>query len=68
VPFVQGRLRGEPLSVAIETQCEHCSQPIHIEIDSELACRVEEEGADPLAFVPIMDFSKLADRCITDAF
>jgi hypothetical protein len=41
---------------------------MHIEIDSELACRVEEEGADPLAFVPIMDFSKLADRCITDAF
>jgi hypothetical protein len=41
---------------------------MHIEIDSELGCRVEEEGADPLTFVPMVDFSKLADRCITDAF
>jgi hypothetical protein len=68
VPFVQGQLRGEPLSVAISTECEHCSQPIHIEIDSELGCRVQEEEADPLTFVPLVDFSKLTDPCITDAF
>ena len=41
---------------------------MHIEIDSELRCRVQEEGADPLTFVPMVDFSKLTDPCITDAF
>ena len=41
---------------------------MHIEIDAELECRVEEEGTDPLIFVPLVDFSKLTDRCITDAF
>jgi hypothetical protein len=68
VPFVQGQLRGEALSVAITTECEHCSQPMHIEIDSELGCRVEEKGADPLTFFPIVDFHGLTDPCITDAF
>ncbi len=68
MPFVQGQLRGEPLSVVIETECEHCSQPMHIEIDSELGCRVEEEGADPLTFFPLLDLHRLSDRCITDAF
>jgi hypothetical protein len=41
---------------------------MHIEIDSELGCRVEEEGADPLTFFPLVDFAKLTDPCITDAF
>ena len=41
---------------------------MHIDIDSELRCRVLENGADPLTFVPMVDFSKLADPCITDAF
>jgi hypothetical protein len=41
---------------------------MHIEIDSELGCRVEEEGADPLIFFPVVDFDGLTDPCITDAF
>jgi hypothetical protein len=68
VPFVQGQLRGERLSVAVTTECEHCSQPMHIEMDSEGGFRVQEEGADPLTFVPMVDHSKLTDPCITDAF
>jgi hypothetical protein len=55
--------------VVISTECEHCRQPMHIEIDSDLRCRVREDGAEPLAFVPLVeDFAKLADPCITDAF
>ena len=54
--------------MVITTQCEHCSQPMHIEIDSELVCRVQEEGADPLTSIPMVDPSKLTDPCITDAF
>jgi hypothetical protein len=41
---------------------------LHLEIDSELRWRVEEVGADPLIFVPFVDFDKLADPSIIDAF
>jgi hypothetical protein len=65
---VQGRLREEYLSFAIETSCAHCGQPIHIEMDSELKYRVVEEGAAPLVHVPMVDLHKLEDPSIIDAF
>jgi len=65
---VQGQLRGEDLSFTIETSCAHCGEPIHIEMDSELNYRVVEEGADPLIHVPMVDFDKLDDPSIIDAF
>ena len=67
-PFVQGRLRGKPLSIVAKTECAHCGQSLHIEIDSEMRCRVEEQGADPWIFVPDVDFSKLTEPSITDVF
>ena len=68
LPFVQGQLRKELFSVTIETECAHCAQPIHVEIDSELSYRVEEAGADPLVFSPQVDFDKLGEPSIIDAF
>ena len=68
MPFVQGHLRDEYLSVSIVTECAHCHRPLHLEIDSELECRVLEEGANPLVFVPLVDFAKLEDPSIIDAF
>jgi len=65
---VQGQLRGESLSVVVKTECAHCSQPMHIEIDSELSYRVREEGADPIIFIPQVDFHKLEDPSIIDSF
>jgi hypothetical protein len=65
---VQGHLKDEYLSVAIETECGHCHRPLHLEVDSELEFRVLEEGADPLVFVPLVDFAKLEDPSIIDAF
>lgn len=41
---------------------------MNIEIDSEVNSRVQEERADPLVFVPIVDFDKLTDPSIIDAF
>ena len=41
---------------------------MHLEIDSELNYRVREQGADPIVFVPEVDFAKLTDPSITDAF
>lgn len=68
MPFVQGQLRGEPISVVVRTECAHCSQPMHVEIDSEMNCSVREGGAEPIVFVPEVDFGKLSAPSITDAF
>jgi hypothetical protein len=65
---VQGQLRNEHLSVTVETECAHCQQALHIEIDNALNYRVIENGADPLVFIPMVDFDKLADPSIIDAF
>jgi len=68
VPFVQGQLRGERLSFVIETECGHCHQPMHIEIDSELTYRVVDEGAAPLVYTPLVDVHKLDEPSIIDGF
>jgi len=65
---VQGRLRGEKLSCVVESECGHCQQPLHLEIDSELEIRVVENGAEPLVYAPLMDVEKLQDPSIIDAF
>ena len=67
MPFVQGHLRNESLAVTIKTECDHCSRAIRIEIDTELNYRVLE-GEEPLIFVPLVDFQKLKDPSIIDAF
>ena len=67
MPFVQGHLRDEALSVTFETECAHCSQPMTLEVDSELRHRVSK-GYAPLIFLPIVDFAKLQDPSIIDAF
>jgi len=68
VPFVQGQLRDETLSVTIETECAHCNRSLTIELDEELNYQVREEGGDPLVFVPLVDFERLEDPSIIDAF
>lgn len=68
VPFVQGQLLGTSLSVSVETECGHCHAPLHLEIDSDLNFRVHETQANPMVFVPLVDFAKLADPSIIDAF
>jgi hypothetical protein len=65
---VQGQLRGEPLTVQVSTQCAHCGQPLHLEIDSKLNYRVMEEGAEPLVFVPMVDLGELDAPSIIDVF
>jgi hypothetical protein len=65
---VQGQLREKPISVVVRTKCAYSSEPIVIEIDSELRYRIVEGGTDPLVFVPHIDFAKLVDPSIIDAF
>jgi hypothetical protein len=75
MPFVQGQLLKQegqhlplPLQFTIQTECAHCGQPIHLEMDGELNYRVLETEAEPLVFVPMVDFDKLEDPSIIDAF
>lgn len=68
MPFVQGHLRGEPLSFVIDTECGHCHRPLRIEIDSELNYRVVTEGAEPCVYVPLVDLHKLEEPSIIDRF
>lgn len=65
---MQGQLRQERLTFAIETECAHCGRPIHIEMDSELRYSVLEHDAEPLVFAPMVDFDRLKDPSIIDAF
>ncbi len=65
---MQGHLRGEKLSLVIQTECKHCQQPLHIEIDSELQYRVLQAGAEPLVYVPLVDVKKLDEPSIIDGF
>ena len=67
-PFVQGQLLSKRLTFAIETECAHCARPIHIEMDSDLNFSVAEKDADPLILAPMVDFGKLQDPSIIDAF
>ena len=67
MPFVQGHLRNESITVTVKTECGHCSEPMQIEIDDQLHYRVAE-GATPLIFVPTVNFEKLKDPSIIDAF
>ena len=65
---MQGQLRGEPLTISIETECAHCHQPLQLEIDADLNYRVVEADAQPLVFAPLVNFDRLSDPSIIDAF
>ena len=65
---MQGQLRKEALSFLVETECAHCGQPLSIEIDSRMQYRVFEAEARPVLFIPHVDFARLKDPSIIDAF
>jgi len=65
---VQGRLRKKSLSVVVKTECAYCSEPLTLDIDSELNCKVREKGADPLIFIPDVKIDVLKDPNIIEAF
>jgi hypothetical protein len=67
-PFVQGRLRGEAISVSVVSECAHCKRPMRLEIDSDMNCYCQETDCSPIVFVPEVDFKTLKDPNIIDAF
>jgi hypothetical protein len=67
-PFVQGQLRKKPVSITVNTECAACAEPMRLKINSDLECEILVGGSEPIIFVPQVDFSKLADPSIIDAF
>jgi len=65
---VQGRLREESLSVLVKTECAHCSEPMEIEIDSDLNYKIKKEGCEPVVFVPDVNLFELEEDSIIDSF
>jgi hypothetical protein len=65
---VQGGLTQIPHSVKIDTDCAHCGQALHLQIDSRLNFQVAEAQAQVRVFIPLVDFKTLADPSIIDAF
>jgi hypothetical protein len=56
------------LTFTIQTECAHCGKEMRIEMDSKLNYSVSNPDARPLVFVPMVDFGKLEDPSIIDAF
>ncbi len=64
---MQGQLRGEPVSVLVETSCAHCGASLAFAVDDRLAFAFVG-NPEPLLFVPHVDFARLEDPSIIDAF
>lgn len=67
-PFVQGRLRRRWLESTLTTECAHCAEPLEVAVDSELGIQVLTPGARPLISSPFVNFRRLKDKHIIDAF
>ena len=52
----------------VKTECAHCSEPMEIEIDSDLNYEVKEEGCEPVVFVPEVNLFALEEDSIIDSF
>jgi hypothetical protein len=67
-PFVQARLRNEPLEVEISTACAHCGSALHILVDERLRWRVRESHANPRVFLPHIDWASFRGRNIINDY
>lgn len=65
---MQGRLRGEPLSVAVDSSCAFCGETLRLKIDHEAVCTVRKGGPDPFLFHPLVDLERLPEPNIINAF
>ena len=56
------------MTFTVETGCAHCACPIRLQVDGNLNVQVLTEGAEPMVFMPMVDFTRLDDPSIIDAF
>ena len=67
-PFVQGRLRGESLSVDIESSCACCGRELRLTVNDDMVTEVRSEGAEPLVLEPHIDWASFHAPTIVDAY
>jgi hypothetical protein len=67
-PLVQGRLRNEPLTFDVCTECAHCGQIIRFRMRHDLSYEIEQTDCAPLFFVPLVDLPRLEAPSIIDDF
>jgi len=65
---VQGQLRKEYFSIEVETKCEHCDQVMQFTIDNNMRVSIRESDANPLVFMPDIDWNNFAERTIIDSY
>jgi hypothetical protein len=65
---VQGQLRKEYVSIEVETKCTHCNQELHFTLDSAMQFSVHDAKANPLVFMPDIDWDNFAERTIIDSY
>ena len=65
---MQGRLRGEEVSISVVSECAHCKQPMHMKIDSDMNWSSQDSSCSPIIFVPDVDFRALREPNIINAF
>lgn len=68
MPFVQGQLTGSNLRAEVTTACACCGEVIRFDLDSDLRISGLTPGARPLVSAPLVNFRKLGDPSIIDAF
>jgi hypothetical protein len=62
------RIRDGPVSTTVDTRCEHCSEPMTLEVDHEMKVRVATPGAGPMVFTPDVATWDPETPSIIDAF
>jgi hypothetical protein len=65
---VQGKIRGEFISVTIESNCAHCNRKVKITADSNLQYKIHNGNSELRAFLPYLDWSKFVNIAITDFY
>jgi hypothetical protein len=65
---VQGHLRKEYISIEVTTKCKHCDRVLHLTIDSNMRVSVGETDANPLVFMPDIDWKNFTEQNIIDSY
>jgi hypothetical protein len=65
---VQGHLRKEYISIEVTTKCKHCDRVLHSTIDSNMRVSVGETDANPLVFMPDIDWENFTEQNIIDSY
>jgi hypothetical protein len=65
---VQGQLRKEQLDADLVTECGHCHAALDLAVSSNLRIDVRATRANPLAFLPDIDWAAFRQPNILDAY